>query len=115
MNSLMLKLEEFRNIVDKIYGVYLDSTTGFQTIVGQAISSEKLAQENIIEFQKSHSEYAHYNLPTSDEMTHWYGRIVKKRHKNRAMHLHQCSFSELKDRNHPQGDNFRFIANMCLT
>jgi len=110
----MVKLEEFRNIVDKIYGVYLDSTTGFHTIRRQAIASEKMARENIAEFQKSHPEYAHYNLPTSNEMTHWYGRLVKEHHKGHAMHLHQCSFSELKDRNHPQGDNFRFIANMCL-
>lgn len=110
----MDKLEEFQSLVDKIYGVYMDSTEGFHLVRRKTIASEEQAQEYITKALISRPEYAHYTLAPSDEMTHWYSRPGKERHKGRSPHLHRCTLAKLKARNQPQGDNFRFVANMCL-
>ena len=101
-------ISEFKQIIDQIYGTYLDSTHGFHMIRKE----KKKDQDDIIkrhkEWQESNQEYK--NIPLSGSY-YGYGRLQKQ---GQRMHLHQATFEEIMFRNSPDGRNFILIANLCI-
>ena len=93
--------KEFNNVLDEIYGIYLDSTRGFH-----------LLREEIIKSQHFVSEKTGMSIVDIDKAKHSYG--VGDPRKTDSYILHDCTQSLLKKRNEKNGDNYAIIANMCI-
>jgi hypothetical protein len=100
-------IAEFEQIVDYIYGVYLDATTGFEQL-------RKWFEENqgkSLEMLKgSHPELASIDYLDSVDMIYGKG---DPNHPASVV-LHRCSQREYKDRNGEGGLNYRFLGNMAV-
>ena len=108
--SLDSHLTEFREIVDAIYGAYLDACEGFARVRAHALEVGEDVQRSYQDFQMTHPELAH--LPLADaEFT--YSRWVPANSEPRERHLHQVPLEVLRCRNEPGGTNFQFIGNVC--
>jgi hypothetical protein len=106
--SLELKVctDEFRQIIDQIYGTYLDSIRGFNLII-EEIKREKA------EITTRRQKYETFYKDTMIFCTYRsYGRLVKPGQHIR--HIHQVPYEEIESRNLPQGRNHILIANLCL-
>lgn len=103
MNALF----EFEKIVDYIYGVYLDATTGFSLVRKQIEDQQKIV---IQLFKITHPELA--NVQHLDNTAIIYGKGDPNTPE--AIKLHRCTQLEYKDRNGESGSNFKFIGNMSL-
>jgi len=106
-NNTLKILNEFWNIVQSIYGVYLDACQGFHLAKTQHIK----AQQCVIQSLKKTSP-DHANTEYLDELSYMYGEgdpNIKD-----SVILHTCTQGEFKARNEETGSNYRFIANMCL-
>lgn len=90
-------INEFIKVINDIYGVYLDSTNGFDTI-----------RKNFIAIQK------HYNTPevALKEKNIYYGK--GNPNNENSYPLHCCTQAEFKKRNEINGKNYKIIANLCL-
>jgi hypothetical protein len=106
MNTIAL-LEQFTNVVDSIYGVYLDSTQGFQLVRKQI---DETQQKTIEKFGATQPEFA--NIEYLDRAAMLYGKGDPN--EPDAVLLHRCTQAEFKARNEKGGNNFRFVANVCL-
>jgi len=98
---------EFEQVLDSVYGLYLDSTMGFAyalQFVGQAESASLAA------IRSRDPELATPAYVDSLPLT--FGRG----HPNAtdAVALHQVSIGEFKERMRKGGRNYREIANLCL-
>jgi len=100
-------INEFEQIVDHLYGVYLDSTTGFDKLREWLIETQS---KTIDEFKVSHPELA--NLEYLDSVEFVYGK--GKPTDPDAIKLHSCTQKNLKERNLNDGINFQFLGNMTL-
>lgn len=91
------KIFEFLQTIDDIYGVYIDSTHGFDTVRNNFIKTQKLLK-----------------IPDEElkEKNIYYGR-GNPNHKN-SYPLHHCTQEEFKRRNEINGKNYIIIANLCL-
>ena len=104
---MMSPIDEFEVVADAIYGVYLDSTTGF-TKLREWI---QLQQHNILQWLKE----THPELATEDYVKKTkfiYGKGDPN--KPESIQLHRCTQKQYKERNDENGLNFLFIGNMTL-
>lgn len=98
--------DEFKQIIDQIYGTYLDSIRGFNLIIDET----EREKAEIIKRREEYREF--YKNTFILDSYRSYGRLVKPG--QRVRHLHQVSFKEIESRNLPQGRNHILIANLCL-
>jgi hypothetical protein len=92
---------EFMKVIDGVYGLYLDSTSGY-----------KLLNNQIINFQQKAQKLLSSPLTTAelDER----GFIYGKGHPDNTNFLHITTQGKLKKRNEKNGTNFRVIANLLV-
>lgn len=98
------ELNEFLQAVDGIYGLYLDTTTGFfhwhMELLGiQEKASAYLSHKGIPleKLDKSSFEYIDSNKEKDDESL-----------------SHKCTYEELEERIRTGGSNRQLMANLCL-
>lgn len=101
MNELELCIVEYRTIVDSIWGIYLDSTTGFQNI-----------KEKIESLQRQISRVMDVSIEYLDNLPISYGN--GNPNNPNAVELHRTTQREYKIRNSEGESNYKFIGNMCL-
>jgi len=106
-NKAINLLREFYDIVNSIYGVYLDSTRGFDLVKKQQIEVQQLAIQKLA---KTHPAIASVDCLDKRKMIYSAGDPNKPD----SVVLHACSQAELKARNEKGGHNCQFVANMCL-
>ncbi|MGB2762128.1 MAG: hypothetical protein WBC21_01150 [Minisyncoccales bacterium] len=94
-------LDNFIKIVDEIYGVYLDSTAGFDTV-----------RESCIKLQKNLAVECSLSEEEIDKRSFTFGK--GNPNKKGAYPLHVCSQGIFKKRNKKNGRNYRIIARLCL-
>lgn len=99
-------INEFENILDNLYGVYLDSITGFKLVKQETINSQN---GTIDLFKPTNPSLA--NIEYLDSLPFEYGEGHPE---HSSLKLHVCTQGERKQRNSESGDNFLFIGNMCL-
>jgi len=103
----MKSVNEFERVVDHIYGVYLDATTGFDKLREWFEKN----QINVLSILKStHSELA--SIDYLDSVYMFYGEGDPNT--SEAIELHRCTQGEYKKRNSKHGVNFQFLGNMAL-
>jgi hypothetical protein len=105
--TLQAILEQFEAVVDSIYGVYLDSTQGFE--LGRKRIDET-QQTTLEKLRATHPDLASIEYLDSAAMLYGKGDPNEAG----AVLLHRCTQAQFKMRNEPGGDNYRFIANLCL-
>lgn len=103
----MDSVNEFEKVVDYIYGVYLDATTGFDKLREWF---ERNQNDTLATLKKSHPELA--SIDYLDSVTMIYGKGDPNIPE--AVELHRCSQKEYKERNSEKGVNFQFLGNMAL-
>ena len=92
---------EFLEILDNIYGVYLDGTEGFS-----------LVRNKIIEGQQNTSKITGMSIEDLDNASFTYGKGDPRN--SDSYNLHKCTQGKLKKRNEKDGDNDAIIANLCI-
>lgn len=101
--SLQKILNEFKSVVDAIYGVYLDSGHGFLL---NRIEMIELQDKNVINkgltIEAQDKKSIKFNSSETGSISDSYT-------------LHECSQDEYKIRNKRNGSNFVIQANLCLT
>ncbi|MFV2045422.1 MAG: hypothetical protein ACC700_19595 [Anaerolineales bacterium] len=105
-SQLVPILDEFMQTVDTVYGVYLDSTTGYKW------AKERLeqAQQNSLEmFNKEKGE--DWTLEDLDAKSMAYGR--RDPNTSEAEVIHKGTQLQFKQRNSHGGLNFKVIGNLC--
>jgi hypothetical protein len=103
----MNAIDEFEEKIDTIYGVYLDSISGFKKL----IDWHKKEQEKTVElFKKTNPKLA--SIDYLDTTLYMYG----KGNPNipDSLVLHKCTQKEYKIRNREHGLNYKFIGNMSV-
>ncbi len=103
----MESVDEFEKVVDYIYGVYLDSTTGFDKLREWF---EKNQNNTLASLKSTHPELASIDYLDSVHMIYGKGDPNTPE----AIELHRCTQKEYKDRNSKNGLNFQFLGNMAL-
>ena len=103
----MSALAEFESTVDAIYGVYLDSTTGFDEICRR---HERQQQDTLRWLKDTHPELA--TVQYLDSTSFIYGKGDPRTPE--AVELHRCTQAQYRTRNSKGGLNYLFIANMAL-
>lgn len=102
----MNEIEKFENVVDSIYGVYLDSTLGFIRII-----------EWVEKNQRKHLQKLKVEDPANANMEYIESRkfIYGKGNPNlpSSVELHRTTVKELKNRNMTKGINYKFIGNLA--
>lgn len=100
------ELKEFNRVVDRILGVYLDSTLGFSLGKKHIENTQRTCiSQNPHDPQLSSLEYL-----DSVKMIHGEGNPNDPD----SVMLHRSTQKEFKERNTEGGENFKFIANMSL-
>ena len=103
----MTSVDEFERVIDAIYGVYLDSTTGFSELK-KLIQSQ---QRNTLQWLKeSRPELATEEY--LDGTLFIYGKGDPN--KPESIQLHRCTQGQYKSRNSENGLNYLFIGNMVV-
>ncbi|MBV9988400.1 MAG: hypothetical protein JO301_12035 [Chitinophagaceae bacterium] len=99
--SLEVTIKEFAEVVDEIYGVYLDATKGFV--------DNKTQMENI-----QHDSIAKLNVTLDhlDNAPMVYGKGPPGQPGTYI--LHECTQKKYKERNDKNGKNFILLANLCV-
>ena len=103
----MESVNEFEKVVDYIYGVYLDSTTGFDKLREWF---EKNQKDLLASLKRTQPELA--SIDYFDSVNMIYGKGDPNTPE--AVELHRCTQKEYKDRNSKNGSNFQFLGNMAL-
>lgn len=93
--------KEFNDVLDDIYGIYLDSSRGFY-----------LLREELIKTQQITSKQTGMSIVDIDNAKTYYG--TGDPNKPNSYVLHESIQSELKKRNEKDGDNYAIIANLCI-
>jgi hypothetical protein len=104
-------ISEFREVVDGIYGTFLDACEGFSRVrlyMDQIEDESKRSHEELIE---ERPDFAHLGFGGVEFS---YGRIVPAGSPQRFRHLHQVPVQTIKARNSTGGENFRLIGHVCL-
>lgn len=109
--SLDRHIAEFREIVDAIYGTYLDACDGFTRVRERASEIEEESLRSYEDVKTKHPELSHLPFGGTEFS---YGRSVPAGSQPRYRHLHQVSIEVLRRRNEQGGTNFRFIGNVCV-
>lgn len=102
---------EFREIVDGIYGTFLDAHNGFGQVRESMLQLEKESKEHFEQSQKERPDMAYLEYGGIEFS---YGRFVPAGSPPRYRHMHQTPIEVILQRNEARGTNFRFIGNMCL-
>ncbi len=100
-------LREFEQTVDAIYGVYLDSTTGFERL--KKWLEEQ--QSNLFKLLKE-CQPESATIDYLDRTAFTYGKSDPN--SPVGIDLHRCTQKEYKQRNSEEGKNYKFIGNMAL-
>ncbi len=100
-------ITEFEQVVDYIYGVYLDATTGFEQLRKWFEEHQGKSLEIL---KSSHPELAIIDYLDSVDMI--YGKGDPNDPK--SVVLHRCTQGEYKERNKQGGTNYKFLGNMAL-
>lgn len=103
----MNAIEEYGAIVDAIFGVYLDSTTGFGKLMQWF---EKIQNNGLNLLKKSNPELA--SLEYLDKTLFVY--VKGDPNLPESIWQHKCTQGEYKQRNSNGGLNFLFIGNMAI-
>lgn len=103
----MESVKQFEKVVDYIYGVYLDATTGFGKLREWFEKHRGVMLESL---KSSHPELASIDYLDSVSMIYGKGNPNTPE----AVELHRCTQREYKERNLETGINFRFLGNMAL-
>ena len=103
----MNPIKQFDATVDAIYGVYLDSTTGFDKVRAWI---EQQQQDSLRWLKESHPELA--STEYLDSAHFLYGKGDPNT--PGAAELHRSTQRQLKERNASGGLNYVFIGNMAL-
>lgn len=103
----MESVNEFEKVVDYIYGVYLDSTTGYDKLREWFETNQK---DSLLTLKETHPELASIDYLDSVHMIYGKGDPNTPE----AVELHRCTQKEYKDRNKDGGANFQFLGNMAL-
>jgi hypothetical protein len=109
--TLATIITEFRDIVDAIYGTFLDARAGFLHVRARAGETEEESKRSWEELKTKRPELAHLPFGGGEFS---YGRLVPAGSQPRYRHLHQVPIETLKQRNEDGGTNFQFVGNMCL-
>ncbi len=92
---------EFLQKVYGIYGLYLDCTFGFSSIINLVNKAQKEICKNnkvrIVDFNKKNFHYGRGKPDSKDSYV-----------------MHISEIGEVKERNKKEGENFKNIANLCL-
>jgi hypothetical protein len=99
--SLEIIIKEFSEVVDEIYGVYLDATKGFV--------DNKTQMENI---QNDSMSKLNVTIDYLDNVPIVYGKGPPG-HSGTYI-LHVCTQKKYKERNDKNGKNFILLANLCV-
>ena len=103
-------IDEYRAIVDAIYGIFLDARDGFANVLEKAKRSSDESRQRVEKLIEEKPEYAGMKY---GGLEHSYGRVVRAGTQSYG-HLHQVPIEELIRRNSEGGSNFQFIGNTCL-
>ena len=103
----MKSIDDFEKVVDYIYGVYLDATTGFRKVLE---GFKKSQTDSLAVLKETHPELATIDYLDSVHMIYGKGNPNLPE----AVELHRCTQKEYKERNSENGLNFRFLGNMAL-
>ncbi|MHB8855271.1 MAG: hypothetical protein ACYC6K_01460 [Bellilinea sp.] len=103
----MKSIDDFEKVVDYIYGVYLDATTGFRKV---REGFKKSQTDSLAVLKETHPELA--TMDYLDSVLMIYGK--GNPNLPEAVELHRCTQKEYKERNSENGLNFRFLGNMTL-
>ncbi|MDD2338109.1 MAG: hypothetical protein PHD01_16240 [Geobacteraceae bacterium] len=98
---------EFEGVLDHIYGVYIDATTGFDKLREWFVKNQR---DSLDMLKNSHPELA--SIDYLDSVSMIYGKGDPN--VPESVVLHECSQKEYKERNTENGVNFKFIGNMAL-
>lgn len=109
--SLDTHIVEFREIVDAIYGTYLDACDGFADVRARAAEIEEEGVRSYEDVKAQHPELSHLPFGGTDFA---YSRSVPAGSQPRYRHLHQVPIEAIRCRNEEGGSNFKFIGNMCV-
>jgi hypothetical protein len=109
--SLNSDIVEFREIVDAIYGTYLDACEGFARVRSRAAEIEEEGLRSYENAKTKHPELSHLPFGGTDFA---YGRWIPAGSQPRYRHLHQVPIEALRRRNEEGGSNFQFIGNVCV-
>lgn len=106
-------IRDFREVVDGIYGTFLDACKGFSRVRLYMDQIEDESKRSHEELKESRPEFAH--LPFGG-VEFSYGRIEPAGSPQRFRHLnlHQVPVERIKARNSAGGENFRLIGHVCL-
>ncbi len=107
----MSAISEFIDIVDSVYGVYMDAESGFLKVSKQVERNLKETKEHIERNKHKIPENVNTDNP---EFLFCYSRLEPKQKITAKIHLHQATFEDVIKRNSFNGENFRFIANMVI-
>jgi hypothetical protein len=99
--QVFAKIREFKQVVDDIYGIYLDSTYGFSLISGRQNGMRQLQAKEF-----------HFSSKQSDNSHFTYGR--GNPNNLESYFLHECTMQKFRERNAPDGLNYKIIGNLCL-
>jgi len=103
-------IDEYRALVDSIYGIFLDARDGFWHVLEKAEKAKSESKQRVEELIEEKPEYAGMKY---GGLEHSYGRVVRAGVRTYS-HLHQVPIEELIRRNSEGGSNFQFIGNTCL-
>lgn len=104
-------VQEFRQVVDDIYGTFLDAREGFAKVRESGVNLDTESRRTFEEDKKRRPDLA--NLEYGG-LEYSYGRHLSAGSPPWSGHLHQVPIATLIDRNTDAGTNSRFIANMCV-
>lgn len=100
-------ISEYMGVVDAIYGVYLDSTTGFRLLLKRLTEGQRTSLRML---KRKHPDLA--SVDYLDRTSFSYGRGDPN--EPDSYELHRVSQGEVKARNSVGSANYRFIGNMAL-
>jgi hypothetical protein len=100
-------ISQFEQVVDYIYGVYLDAITGFERLRQWFEQHQGVALELL---KSSHPELASTEYLDSVEMAYGNGPPADPK----SIVLHRCTQRQYKERNMEGGLNYKFLGNMAL-
>jgi len=99
--QVIATIREFEQVVEVIYGIYLDSVLGFGLII---------EKQNWMRQQQA--EKLHFTSEQSDNSHLIYG--VGDPNIPESYTLHECTLRKLRERNEKDGLNYKIIGNLCL-
>ena len=109
--TLLSEIEDFRNVVEGIYGTYLDTVDGFGKVYDDVAKQEAEAIASIEELKQRRPDLAHLSFGGM-EIAH--GRTIPAGSPSFTGHLHQVSSEVILERNRPNGENHRLVAAMII-